>query len=339
MKLQFENKIEIVLQHRLFWHISFWCLFVFFDCVGAGFNVFYIPFIYYYLIRIIAFMVFAYLLLFIFNHDVIKKNNYILYVFIGLVLAVVFSMFQNLNYDYFQLPGFGQAQLFQVLPFNVFFFALVTFLKLGKDYYFKQQQMAVEKQRRIELELEFLKSQISPHFLFNTMNNLYGLSVVKSDKFPPLMLQLSDLLRYSLYETNQTFVPLEKEINYIKNYIDLEKIRIGDKLELSVNINEANNSNAKIAPIILIVFVENAFKHSRNILNEKIKISFDLKVENEWIFFIAKNNFSIQEKDKNSGIGLENIKKRLEYLYPNQYLLTIDTADNIYTSIIKLKVK
>ena len=128
-------------------------------------------------------MVFAYLLLSIFNHDVIKKNNYILYVFIGLVLAVVFSMFQNLNYDYFQLPGFGQAQLFQVLPFNVFFFALVTFLKLGKDYYFKQQQMAVEKQRSIELELEFLKSQISPHFLFNTMNNLYGLSVVKSDTF------------------------------------------------------------------------------------------------------------------------------------------------------------
>jgi len=284
-------------------------------------------------------MVFAYLLLFIFNHDVIKKNNYILYVFIGLVLAVVFSMFQNLNYDYFQLPGFGQAQLFQLLPFNVFFFALVTFLKLGKDYYFKQQEITIEKQRRIELELEFLKSQISPHFLFNTMNNLYGLSVVKSELLPPLMLQLSDLLRYSLYETNQTFVPLEKEINYIKNYIDLEKIRIGDKLELSVNINEANNSNAKIAPIILIVFVENAFKHSRNILNEKIKISFDLKVENEWIFFIAKNNFSIQEKDKNSGIGLENIKKRLEYLYPNQYLLTIDTADNIYTSIIKLKVK
>ena len=275
----------------------------------------------------------------IFNFDFIKRTKYALYVLIGITLAVLFSAFQNLNYDYFKLPGFGKARLFQALPFNIFFFVLVTALKLGKDYYFKRQQMAVEKQRSIELELEFLKSQISPHFLFNTMNNLYGLSVVKSDTLPPLMLQLSDLLRYSLYETNQTFVPLEKEINYIKNYIDLEKIRIGDKLELSVNINEANSSHVKIAPIILIVFVENSFKHSRNILNEKIKISFDLKVEDDWIVFTAKNNFSIQEKDENSGIGLENIKKRLEYLYPNEYKLIIDTTDNIYTSVIKLKIK
>ena len=339
MKSALENKIVLLLQHRLFWHISFWCVFIFVDCLGANCNIFYVPFVYYYIIRISAFMVFAYLLLVIFNFDFIKRTKYALYVLIGITLAVLFSAFQNLNYDYFKLPGFGKARLFQALPFNIFFFVLVTALKLGKDYYFKQQQMAVEKQRSIELELEFLKSQISPHFLFNTMNNLYGLSVVKSDTLPPLMLQLSDLLRYSLYETNQTFVPLEKEINYIKNYIDLEKIRIGDKLELSVNINEANSSHVKIAPIILIVFVENSFKHSRNILNEKIKISFDLKVEDDWIVFTAKNNFSIQEKDENSGIGLENIKKRLEYLYPNEYKLIIDTTDNIYTSVIKLKIK
>jgi LytS/YehU family sensor histidine kinase len=171
------------------------------------------------------------------------------------------------------------------------------------------------------------------------MNNLYGLSVVKSELLPPLMLQLSDLLRYSLYETNQTFVPLEKEINYIKNYIDLEKIRIGDRLELSMNIDDTDINDVKIAPIVLIVFVENAFKHSRNIIDKKIKISFDLEVTNGWITFTTKNNYAAQEKDINSGIGLENIKKRLEYLYPNQYLLNIDTTDNIYTSIIKLKVK
>ena len=339
MNVTLQQHIEKLLNYRITWHIALWLVFILFDSLGAGHYLFEKPFIYYYILRIAGFMIFTYLLVLLFYPALIKRSNYFNYIIIGLALVLLLSKYQIFIYKYFNLSNNEEFTIILVIPFNVFFFALITALKLGKDYYFKRQQMAVEKQRSIELELEFLKSQISPHFLFNTMNNLYGLSVVKSDTLPPLMVQLSDLLRYSLYETNQTFVPLEKEINYIKNYIDLEKIRIGDKLELSVNINEANSSHVKIAPIILIVFVENSFKHSRNILNEKIKISFDLKVEDDWIVFTAKNNFSIQEKDENSGIGLENIKKRLEYLYPNEYKLIIDTTDNIYTSVIKLKIK
>jgi sensor histidine kinase YesM len=339
MNISLQQQIERLLKYRISWHIGFWLLYIFFDSLGANLNVYRTPFVYYYIVRIIGFIVFTYLLIFIFFPILVNRSRYFYYVIIGLALSIVFAKYQTFNYSYFKLDGYEGFKVSQALPFNVFFFALVTFLKLGKDYYFKQQEIVIEKQRRIELELEFLKSQISPHFLFNTMNNLYGLSVVKSELLPPLMLQLSDLLRYSLYETNQTFVPLEKEINYIKNYIDLEKIRIGDRLELSMNIDDTDINDVKIAPIVLIVFVENAFKHSRNIIDKKIKISFDLEVTNGWITFTTKNNYAAQEKDINSGIGLENIKKRLEYLYPNQYLLNIDTTDNIYTSIIKLKVK
>ncbi|MDB5228265.1 MAG: hypothetical protein JWN78_2458 [Bacteroidota bacterium] len=230
-------------------------------------------------------------------------------------------------------------EIFQVIPFNFFFFTLITALKAGKDYYFRKEQIAADKQRRIELELEFLKSQVSPHFLFNTMNNLYGLSVVKSDLLPSLMLQLSDLLRYSLYETNQTFVPLEKEIKYIRNYIDLEKIRIGERLEVNIHFDEPAIDGIKIAPIILIVFVENSFKHSRNLLNEKIKIDFELSFKDDWIIFKTTNNFSPAEKDVNSGIGIENVRKRLAHLYPDEHTIEINTSDNIYTSVIRIKAR
>ena len=330
MKLSLQTGIEKLLQYRLTWHIGFWVGYIFFDSLGASVNIFKATFLQYYVFRVLSFMLYAYLLTLVVYPAFIKRSKYFSYIIIGLVLAVLVSKFQVFIYTYFKLENYQMLKLIQMLPFMVFFFALITFLKLGKDYYFNQQLLAKEKQRRIELELEFLKSQISPHFLFNTMNNLYGLSVTKSDLLPPLMLKLSDLLRYSLYETNQTFVPLSEEINYIKNYIELEKIRIGERLEVSTKFDEASISNIKIAPIVLIVFVENAFKHSRTVLNEKIKIDFDLHMENDWIVFTSVNNFYQQEKDRHSGIGLENVKKRLDLLYPEKFVLDIFTRDNVF---------
>lgn len=189
-------------------------------------------------------------------------------------------------------------------------------------------------------ELQLLQSQLSPHFLFNTLNNLYGLSIVKDDKLPNLLLKLSELLRYSVYQSSDTFVPLNDELDYIKNYIEFEKIRLDDRLRLNVNLEESGS--ASIAPMLLIVFIENAFKHSKNTAAKFISIDIELKLwENNILFSISntydKDNSLHNSLNKNSGLGLGNAKRRLELLYPNLYDLRIEDNDNIYKVMLQLK--
>jgi len=202
-----------------------------------------------------------------------------------------------------------------------------TALKLAKDSFVRRQQ---EK----EAELKLLKAQLNPHFLFNTLNNLYGLSVIKSDKLPDLMLKLSDLLRYSLYETSSVLVPLEKEIKYLENYISLEKIRLEDKTEIIFEVS-GNVSTIKIAPMLFIVFVENAFKHG-NFKNPKTRGIIHLFSEKDKLIFHSKNEISNQNKDRVGGIGLENIKKRLELIYGENHELLIEKSEDIFEAILKI---
>ncbi len=190
-------------------------------------------------------------------------------------------------------------------------------------------------------ELHFLQSQLSPHFLFNTLNNLYGISLSQHEKIPSMLLKLSDLLRYSVYDAKELHVPLSNEIEYIRNYIDFERLRIGDRLELDVNIEEVYGNNIKIPPLLLIVFIENAFKHSKNTLSEKIQISIMLKTFGKDILFAIKNSYDPEtdagRKDSYKGLGFENAKKRLDLLYPDKYELVISDKDNIYS--VKLQIK
>jgi len=194
-------------------------------------------------------------------------------------------------------------------------------IKIARDSFIRRQQ---EK----EAELKLLKSQLNPHFLFNTLNNLYGLSVLKSDKLPSLMLKLSDLLRYSLYDTKEMYVPLEKEIQYLENYMSLEKIRLEDQTEISFH-KTGDLSSQKIAPMLLIVFVENAFKHLGILKNKKSNVLVDLIIEDEKLTFKCINSIDktkVQEENLErgkSGIGLQNAKKRLHLLYPNMHELSI----------------
>lgn len=202
-------------------------------------------------------------------------------------------------------------------------------IKLARDSFTRRQQ---EK----EAELKLLKAQLNPHFLFNTLNNLYGLSVVKSDKLPSLMLKLSDLLRYSLYETRETYVSLEKEIMYLDNYIALEKIRLEDSTAIQFT-KTGGLSSIQIAPMLLIVFVENAFKHLGASNHEKSAVTVTIKKANESLFFTCTNSIDLNqsiepnlEKGK-SGIGLENARKRLTIIYPENHQLDIHKNSNSYT--------
>lgn len=190
-------------------------------------------------------------------------------------------------------------------------------------------------------ELRLLHSQLSPHFLFNTLNNLYGLSIKKNGTLPELLLKLSDLLRYSVYEAREPFVPLQDEIKYILNYIDFEKIRIGNLLVINVDIDDIEQ-RSEIAPMIFIVFIENAFKHAKNTLDKNIYIDIALTLKGEKLNFMVRNSFSEQADDENvfnehSGIGLSNVSRRLDLLYGKRYKLNQYIDDGFY--VVNLSIE
>lgn len=221
--------------------------------------------------------------------------------------------------------------LFGIILLSILF---GTTLKISRDSFFRRQQ---EK----EAELKLLKAQLNPHFLFNTLNNLYGLSVIKSNMLPELMLKLSDLLRYSLYETKEMFVPLEKEVQYLENYMSLEKIRLEDQTKIEF-LKEGDFNKNKIVPMLLIVFVENAFKHLGVSNDNENTVLVNLKVAEDQLLFHCTNTIDnipaeseTLEKGK-SGIGLKNAKKRLALIYPENHELTVVPGKSTYQIELKL---
>lgn len=192
----------------------------------------------------------------------------------------------------------------------------------------EQLQMAVK-----ESELQFLKSQINPHFLFNNLNNLYAYALENSPKTPEIILELSGLLRYMLYECRAKFVPLQKEIKQLENFVNLSRLQLEERGEVKFT-SCSGSEDYQIAPLILSVFVENAFKHSLSSVSDDIKIEIDLDVnEGGRMRFSCSNSFSEYSNtdDLSNGIGLENVKKRLDILYPDDYKLEIDTSNSLYT--------
>ncbi len=176
----------------------------------------------------------------------------------------------------------------------------------------KEQESALLKSEHLNW-LKFLKSQINPHFLFNTLNNIYTLSMLKSDQTPDMILKLSNMLRYILYEcSDKDKVPIAKEVAYIRNYIDLQLLK--DSEIKNIHFEEGIKDNVAIAPMLLIPFIENSFKHSRIEDTEKGWINIKLSCNRKEIFFSCENSLPAVEykKDKTGGIGIENARRRLE---------------------------
>lgn len=230
------------------------------------------------------------------------------------------------------------------IPFLVASLALGVLIKLARSVDQSELRKAKVITANTQSELYLLQSQLSPHFLFNTLNNLYGLSLTQHEKIPPLLLRLSDLLRYSVYDANELFVSLKDELAYIDNYVEFEKIRIGDRLALTSDVEQISDASIKIAPMLLIVFIENAFKHSKNTVEEKISVAISLKIWGNSILFRVKNSQRNNSEEtsitnKSSGFGLANVKKRLDLLYPNRYELEIENEEDCYTVSLLLKMK
>lgn len=195
----------------------------------------------------------------------------------------------------------------------------------------------VEKDK-MKSELSFLKAQINPHFLFNTLNSIYALAIKKDDKTADAVVQLSELMRYIITNANDDVIALDKEINYINNFIQLQKTRLGNTVEIDYLI-EGNAYGKCVTPLILISFIENAFKHGVN-PNEDSQISINITIINDFLTLFVSNNKvqSKQSKQSDSGIGLQNTIERLSLLYPNNHVLTIDDNPNKYSVTLTIKV-
>ena len=244
------------------------------------------------------------------------------------------------SYSY---AGFVEV-LINVLPFFIIGVVLGILLKIIHITVQKQVQEAQAATHHKQSELDLLQSQLSPHFLFNTLNNLYGISITHHKILPGLLLKLSNLLRYSLYDTKKAFVSLADEITYINNYIDFEKIRISDRLFFENNIEPVGDHSILVAPMIFIVFIENAFKHAKNSLEQKIYITISLKILNELITFSVANSYDgLIEKyntsDQHSGLGIANTVKRLDLLYGKDYTLKQSIENCRYHVHLTLKIK
>jgi len=279
----------------------------------------------------------------------ISKNNYKTYLLAGLSLYISISL-MNSVVDHFcfisvfsteKEPFWSETLLNFVLKLIIFSFSL--------GYGFTKNWLKQENDRKqliedsLHAELKMLKAQINPHFLFNTLNMAYSSAIKSSDSITADIIEkLSVLMRYVIYESNGDKVPLEKEINYIENFISLQIQRLSVEIATNIKCNiNGNWNNHQIAPMILVPFIENVFKHGIS-LNEKSSIAIDLTLQSGLLILETKNpliNKPTSHDKSDSGIGLINVKRRLQIIYPGKHQLTIETANEIYHSLLEINLK
>lgn len=262
--------------------------------------------------------------------------KFFMYLFFSILLLTPIKVYVNYLLDYYGKSGpfdIGKNLLFTFL--SLFLVGgITTFIKMLFEWFIYQQDKNRLELENIQSELQFLKSQINPHFLFNTLNNLYALALLKSEQTPELILKLSQLMRYMLYECNEPKVSLKNEINYLNNYLDLEKLRQKDHTNITFTI-KGEVVDQEIAPLILMTFVENAFKHGANKVLQDPFVKIVLEVDNQKLIFTVENSIPDIVHENTSikragGIGLTNVKKRLDLLYNDKYNLSISNMSDIY---------
>ncbi len=321
-------------------HIAFWCmlllpafLFKFNSPTGSVAD----NFIYRMLINNLLLIVIFYLNAYYFFPIIFKKRNWVFYLLVLLLtLLAAYFISKYVEADIFPSKRRWKKSIIPDLFGYVFIVGISCSYRIIVDYLKGQKATKDKETENLKTELSFLRSQVSPHFMFNVLNNLVSLARKKSDKMEPALLQLSTLLRYMLYEGNESKIAIEQEISYLQGYIDLQKLRFGDDIDVSFIVN-GNTSNFVLEPMILIPFVENAFKHGMGTLDQS-KIDIRLIVSDEQLIFEVENDVApiSDTKDNSSGIGLINTKRRLELLYQKAHQLSITESNGKYSVQLKI---
>jgi LytS/YehU family sensor histidine kinase len=281
---------------------------------------------------------------------VLQQGRYLIYFVCLLALIFFGALFNQVTFNHLVdlvLPGYYFISFYDIgdiLKFVFIYVALTSLLKLSKGWFLLTQaekQIMLIRQEKVESELSALKSQINPHFLFNSLNNIYSLSLGESGKAPAAILKLSDLMRYMLYESNEEKVSLKKEIDFLENYIDLQRLRSDRRSKIEYN-RDGSPGGLKIAPLLFLPLVENSFKHGikGDPAGGYVKISMDIR-ENILEMSLENNKGIVDEIEdlENSGIGLANVKRRMELLYPEKSLLEINETESDFKVKLKLELK
>jgi len=331
-----ENQLPIFFRFRFWWHLLFWVVvFLMYWLTYGGYLDRYheefiigltlLP------VRILG----TYSLIYLILPFATKKKKFITFGILVIVHAFLYGFliwislyFPNLfpGYcDFSQYSLFYLPKIFNKLISNYGIPILAAAIIIFKKWYIDDQMNKKLAEEKLAAELSFLKSQVHPHFLFNTLNNLYALTLIKSEKTPDMVLKLSGLLDYMIYKSNDDFVPLKKELEILEGYIELEKMRYNERLELHYEI-QGEVDDHRIAPLILLPFIENSFKHGASNDRTKPNIKILLKVVPDYLQLNIVNSIPVENtKDGpvSEGIGLKNVRRRMELIYPGQHDLMI----------------
>ena len=282
-------------------------------------------------------------------HFLLKKKilQYVLisigFVSLSTMLMVTISPMMDMDRMQAILQERENLPAFKGVKYAVPFMILMAFYLLGgtvalmKDFFVRDKLLKEKEVKKTETELGFLKNQLNPHFLFNSLNSIYSLVRNKSDEAPQAVITLSQLMRYMLYDAKQEKVLLKHEIEYIENYISLQRLRLSNSENVTVSI-KGEYENKKIYPLLLISFIENAFKYGTN-FKGITDVAVTIEVLQDKLLFRV-NNFlgNYKKNDSSSGIGLDNIKNRLELLYPNSHHLSITSNEKRYFVDLELTI-
>lgn len=342
------------MHHLLFWtlyHFTWWTAYE--GGVISVFNSLKDPI---YLIKFLSLIIFqaigVYFCLYFLIPKYLEKGKLLSYILLVLLtvlamsLAISGSYLLGLNF-FTDQTDISQTAYFMftkhALPSSLSSMTLGMSIKLAKNYLEAQRRQQALEKEKLETELKFLKSQFNPHFLFNTINSIFVLINKNTTQAKDALAKFSELLRYQLYECNEAEIPLDRELAYLNSFIELEKLRQNPNLEIKTDLLKQSTGNLAIAPFLLMPFVENAFKHVSKLNQKSNWIDLSLKLEgNRFIFYIANSLAEDHEKSKeafkSNGLGLKNVKRRLELLYEKKYDLTLTVADGTYQTVLTLEL-
>ncbi|MXV14564.1 histidine kinase [Pedobacter sp. HMF7056] len=265
------------------------------------------------------------------------KRKYKTYFMLVVLLIIAYVLIQSV-YDLYLFgyvmgavndPGLWRALLFNAFN-TVWYVTLSIALKLSIDWYEQNRVLQRTRIEKMQAEINYLRAQVNPHFLFNVLNSLYSLTIKKSDLAPEMVLKLSEMMEYMLYESQEPFVAMERELHYLRNYLDLEKLRQGNQADIRLEIS-GDPLGKHIAPFLLLPLVENAFKHgvSKVLYAAWLHIRVDIGADT-LSFSIENNAPPVAAQVKHAGIGLSNLAQRLALLYPGRHTLEVNHEEEVF---------
>lgn len=265
----------------------------------------------------------------------VYNRNKLIYWILLILMTALFILFYKTTYFtttrvVSEVPIDTLPKIINRLIVAIRFLLFSLFLKFIQDWFLQEKKIGDITTTQLATELHFLRSQINPHFLFNTLNNLYGLTLKKSDKAPEVVLRLSEMMEYMLYESDGVKVPLDKEINNLTNYLEIERIRQGNNAVIEFEVT-GNFQDKKIVPLLFLPLLENGVKHGVNKSIDGAFLRARLNVTEKQIIFTVENNNPVSTSSfRRDGIGIQNLKKRLELFYKDSYQLRIDDRESRY---------